>query len=78
MRLTTIAAFGIGYVVGTRAGREQFDRLAAWADRGITELKGSDLQDRLEGYASSLEKYANRPDDPLNSVTGLAQRRTAQ
>jgi hypothetical protein len=79
MRLTTIAAFGVGYVLGSKAGRERFDQLAAWAERGLPALGGSDLDDRLERYASSLEGYANRArEGPLSSVAGITAPREAR
>jgi hypothetical protein len=42
VKLTAIAVFGAGYVLGTRAGRERYDQLIALGTR---------LADRLEERA---------------------------
>lgn len=45
MKLTALAVFGVGYVLGTRAGRERYDQIRALTTR---------LADNLEAQAESL------------------------
>lgn len=39
MRLRTLAVFGIGYVLGTRAGRERYEQIVAAAKRAGQRLE---------------------------------------
>ncbi|WP_262848247.1 hypothetical protein [Mumia quercus] len=39
MRLRTLAVFGIGYVLGTRAGHERYEQLVAAAKRAGKRLE---------------------------------------
>lgn len=50
MRLATIVAFGVGYLVGTKAGRERYEQIVAAAKRRSGLL--GDLADRLEQYGA--------------------------
>lgn len=45
MKLSALALFGAGYVLGTRAGRERYDQIRALTTR---------LADRLEERAEAL------------------------
>lgn len=38
MKLRTLAVFGIGYVLGTRAGRERYDQIREAAKRAASRL----------------------------------------
>ncbi|WP_370617853.1 hypothetical protein [Mumia sp. Pv 4-285] len=39
MRLRTLAVFGIGYVLGTRAGRERYEKIVAAARQAGQRLE---------------------------------------
>lgn len=43
MRLRSIALFGTGYVLGTRAGRERYAQITAAAAKAATRLRTVDL-----------------------------------
>lgn len=73
MKLSTLAMFGAGYVLGARAGRERFEQLRALAGRAAGELDGPSARKRLEEVSARLEAYA-RGDDP----DGSGGRRRAQ
>ncbi len=60
MRLTLLAAFGAGYVLGTRAGRERYDQIRELARDTSHRLEQSGWRDRLEDYGGRLERYAAR------------------
>lgn len=60
MKLFTITAFGAGYVLGTRAGREQYEHIVALARKASHALDLGGPQDRLEAYAGRLEEFASR------------------
>ncbi len=54
MRLRSVVIFGIGYVVGTRAGRDRFEQIAA-SVRGVAE------SDVVRGYADRAFDMARGP-----------------
>jgi hypothetical protein len=39
MRLATLAVFGAGYLLGTRAGRERYEQIVAAAERASKRLE---------------------------------------
>ncbi|MFC4784206.1 hypothetical protein ACT8ZV_07015 [Nocardioides sp. MAHUQ-72] len=39
MRLTTIGAFGVAFVLGARAGRERYDQIQALAQQAARRLE---------------------------------------
>ena len=49
MRVRTVVAFGIGYVLGTKAGRERYGQILAAAKRASLRL--DEAGRRLEQYA---------------------------
>lgn len=53
MKLRTLAVLGIGYVLGTRAGRERYDQIVATAQQAPK---------RLEDYSSKLDSFSGRVD----------------
>jgi hypothetical protein len=59
MKLTTVAMFGAGYVLGTRAGRERYDQLRGLGRRLAGELDGAGVLEGLESVSARLEKYAS-------------------
>jgi len=52
LRLRSLLAFGVGYVLGSRAGRERYEQLLAAAKRAST---------RLDEYGPKLEQFSNQP-----------------
>ena len=64
MRLTLLAAFGAGYVLGTRAGRERYEQIRELAMDTSHRLEQSGWRDRLEEYGGRLEQYAARNGRP--------------
>lgn len=71
MRIVTIAAFGAGFVIGARAGRDRYDQIMELARRAGDGLESTPVRDRLETYASRLEEYAwrNGHDAPHRPVS---------
>ena len=61
MRLRTIAIFGAGYVLGTRAGRERYGQIVA-AAQGASK--------RLEDYSGRLENVSGK----IDSFSGVLDR----
>lgn len=54
MRLRTVAIFGLGYLVGTRAGRERFEQIAG----SVREMAQSDM---VQSYVDRALDVARRP-----------------
>jgi hypothetical protein len=52
VRLRSLLVFGVGYVLGSRAGRERYEQLLAAAKRAST---------RLDEYGKKLEQFSNQP-----------------
>ena len=52
MRLRSLLVFGVGYVLGSRAGRERYEQLLAAAKRAST---------RLAEYSPKLEQFSDQP-----------------
>jgi hypothetical protein len=50
--MRSLVAFGIGYVLGSRAGRERYEQLLAAAKRASA---------RLDEYGPKLEEFSNQP-----------------
>ena len=58
MKLTTVAVFGAGYLLGTRAGRERYEQLCELAHVAGGRFAESGARRRLEEYGARLEAYA--------------------
>jgi hypothetical protein len=58
VKLSTIAMFGAGYVLGTRAGRERYDQIRQAAQRFADGVDGSSIRTSLESVSDRLERYA--------------------
>ena len=52
LRLRSLLVFGVGYVLGSRAGRERYEQLLAAAKRASA---------RLDEYGPKLEQFSNQP-----------------
>lgn len=60
MKLTTVAAFGLGYTLGTKAGRERYDQIRQLAQNASKNFDASDMLQRLETYRARLEAHTSR------------------
>ena len=60
MKLTTVAVFGAGYLLGTRAGRQRYEQICEVAHIAGGRFAGSGARRRLEEYGSRLEAYASQ------------------
>jgi hypothetical protein len=58
MKLTTVAVFGVGYVLGTRAGRERYEQILELTQIASGKFAVSGARRRLEEYGARLENYA--------------------
>lgn len=56
MKIVTVAVFGLGYVLGSKAGRERYAQIMAAAHKA---------SERLEVYGSGGGRSARRPGDRL-------------
>lgn len=55
MKLRTMAVFGVGYVLGTRAGRERYEQIAELVERARHRLEA-----RLEPSAGEVVDERDR------------------
>ncbi len=60
MKLVTVAAFGLGYILGTKAGRERYDQIRKLAQTASKNIDASDMLQRLETYRARLEAHSSR------------------
>jgi hypothetical protein len=60
MKLTTVAVFGAGYLLGTRAGRERYEQIRELARGASGTFAASGARRRLEEYGARLEAYASQ------------------
>ncbi len=58
MKLTTVAVFGVGYLLGTRAGRERYQQILELAHNASGKFAASGARRSLEEYGARLEAYA--------------------
>jgi hypothetical protein len=58
VKLSTVAIFGLGYLVGARDGRQRYDQIRQLASRFAEEFDASGARERLESISSRLETYA--------------------
>ena len=62
MKLTTVAMFGAGYVLGTRAGHQRYEQLREAARRVAGEFDAASIRSGLETVTARLEQYAGAHD----------------
>jgi hypothetical protein len=60
MRLAFACAFGIGYVLGSRAGRQRYEQIRELTRDATRRLAESGVPDRLSDCGARLEAYASR------------------
>lgn len=73
MKVATLAVFGAGYVLGTKAGRQRYEQIVESTRRASQALEGSPAQERLRSYAARLEAYARQ-----NGATSDGSRRASR
>lgn len=61
MRLTLLCAFGAGYVLGTKAGRERYEQIRELACGVSQRLETSGAWRRLEDYGARLDTHSPGP-----------------
>ncbi len=61
MRLTTVAVFGLGYLLGSRAGRTGYEQVCGLAHDAAEKLAAPGLRQRLEACATRLDAYSSGP-----------------
>lgn len=60
MKLRSLAVFGAGYVLGTRAGRERYGQIIAAAQSASKRLE--DYGAKLDAYSRKIDSYSGRLD----------------
>jgi hypothetical protein len=60
VKLTTVAVFGAGYLLGTRAGRERYQQILELAHNASGKFAASGARRSLEEYGARLEAYASQ------------------
>jgi hypothetical protein len=59
-KLTVVAVFGLGYVLGAKAGRGRYEQIRELAQTASKNFEASDLRERLETYRARLEAHSSR------------------
>jgi hypothetical protein len=60
MKLMTVAIFGIGYVLGAKAGRERYEQIRRLAHNASESFDASAARQRLEDLAAQLDGYSSK------------------
>jgi hypothetical protein len=60
MKLLTVAIFGIGYVLGAKAGRERYEQICRLAQSASESFDASAARQRLEALAAQLDGYSSK------------------
>ena len=60
MKLVTVAIFGIGYVLGAKAGRERYEQIRKLAHNASESFDASAARQRLEALAAQLDGYSSK------------------
>jgi hypothetical protein len=60
MKLLTVAIFGIGYVLGAKAGRERYEQICRLAHNASESFDASAARQRLEALATQLDGYSSK------------------
>jgi hypothetical protein len=59
MKLVTAAVFGIGYVLGAKAGRERYLQMRSMARSASQSFDAGAARKRLEALATQLDEYSS-------------------
>ena len=73
-KLMTFAAFGLGYVLGTRAGRERYEQIRQLTHTASKNFEASGMLQHLEKYRAQLEARASRAQAPKTSPAEITSR----
>jgi hypothetical protein len=60
MKLTLLCAFGAGYVLGSKAGRDRYEQIRELAEGATQRLEGAGIRQRLDELGGRLEAYSSR------------------
>ena len=60
MKLRSLAVFGVGYVLGTRAGRERYGQIVAAAQNASKRLE--EYSGKLETLSGNIDNVGRRLD----------------
>jgi hypothetical protein len=60
MKLVTVAIFGIGYVLGAKAGRERYEQIRRLAHNASESFDAAAARQRLEALAAQLDGYSSK------------------
>ena len=60
MKLITVAVFGIGYVLGAKAGRERYEQIRKLAHNASESFDASAARQRLDALAAQLDGYSSK------------------
>lgn len=63
MRLRTVAALAVGYLLGTRAGRDRYDQIIEAAREGAARLQSGDAEFPGRDALWTLRRRATGEDD---------------
>jgi len=61
VKLTAVALFGAGYVLGSRAGLERYEQIKELARGAAGKLEDSGLRQRIEAYGNQFDASSSRP-----------------
>lgn len=53
MKLTTLAVFSAGYVLGSKAGRERYEQITVLMGKAAQSVEQKSVRDRIMEYANS-------------------------
>jgi hypothetical protein len=59
VKLVAVTMFGIGYVLGSKAGRERYEQIRVLARSASKNLEASGARQRLEALAAQLDGYSS-------------------
>jgi hypothetical protein len=60
MKLLAATMFGVGYVLGTKAGRERYEQICRLARSASETFDAAGARQRLEALAAHLDGYSSR------------------
>jgi hypothetical protein len=60
MKLVTAAAFGLGYVLGTKAGRERYEQIRVLAHSASKNFKASDCRQTASSPLDAVDPSCPR------------------
>lgn len=69
MKLVGLTLFGVGYVLGSKAGRERYEQIRALARAAADRFEDPSTQSRLSAYTDRLATYA-QPTDVVSHPGG--------